>query len=398
MAKNMKNVCVITGTRAEYGLLKPLIEKINNDTYMNLQLVATGMHLSPEFGLTYQEIEQDGFVIAERNEMLLSSDTPNGITKSVGLGTIGFADIFTRIAPDMVVILGDRYEALAAATAAMIHRIPIAHIHGGELTEGIIDDPIRHAITKMSILHFTTTEVYKNRVIQLGEHPDRVFNVGALGVENIKKQRLMSKKELEKNIGMNLDKPYIMVTFHPVTLESNTVEEQIVYLLEALDSMEDYQILFTKANADMDGRIINQKIDAYVNRNKGRAIAFTSLGMIRYLSALRYCEMVVGNSSSGVIEAPSFHIPTVNIGDRQKGRVRGKSVVDCNCIPEEIINAMHTAQIMNKNDILRNEDNPYEGKNTSETILSEIKKHLEAGIEIKKCFYDMKRSSYTEKR
>lgn len=387
----MKKVCVVTGTRAEYGLLKPLIQKINNDNGLELQLVVSGMHLSPEFGLTYKEIEQDGFQITERNEMLLSSDTPNGITKSVGLGMIGFADIFTRIVPDMVVILGDRYEALAAAAAAMIHRVPIAHIHGGELTEGIIDESIRHAITKMSILHFTTTEEYKNRVIQLGEHPDRVFYVGALGVENIKTQLLISKKELEKSIGFKFDKPYMMVTFHPVTLESNTVNDQVEYLLEALDRIEDYQILFTKANADTDGRIINQKIDAYVDRNKSRAVAVTSLGMIRYLSALRYCDMVVGNSSSGVIEAPSFHIPTVNIGDRQKGRVRGKSVVDCDCAPKEIIKAIRTAQMMNKGDVLRNEDNPHEGKNTSETILGVIKKYLETGINLKKCFYDIKR-------
>ena len=384
----MKKVCVVTGTRAEYGLLKPLIEKINNDA--DLQLVATGMHLSPEFGLTYKEIEQDGFEITERNEMLLSSDTPNGITKSVGLGTIGFADIFTRIAPDIAVILGDRYEALAAATAAMIHRIPIAHIHGGELTEGIIDEPIRHAITKMSILHFTTTEEYRNRVIQLGEHPGRVFYVGALGVENIKTQSLMSKKELEKSIRFKLDRSYMIVTFHPVTLENNTAKEQFENLLEALDSTEDYQILFTKANADTDGRIINQKIDAYVNRNKERAIAFTSLGMVRYLSALQYCDMVVGNSSSGIIEVPSFHIPTVNIGNRQKGRVRGRSVVDCGCTPKEIMGAIRTAQMMIEDNILQNEKNPYEGKNTSENIINIIKKHLETGIDIKKCFYDIK--------
>ena len=290
MAKKYENVCVITGTRAEYGLLKPLIEKINNDTYMNLQLVATGMHLSPEFGLTYQEIEQDGFVIAERNEMLLSSDTPNGITKSVGLGIIGFADIFTRIAPDMVVILGDRYEALAAATAAMIHRIPIAHIHGGELTLGAVDDAIRHAITKMSTLHFTATEEYKKRVIQLGETPENVFCVGALGVENIRTQNLMDKDELSQNIGYSFDIPYVIVTFHPVTLENKTAGEQFENLLAALDQYKEYHIIFTKANSDTDGRVINQKIDQYVERNPDRAIAFVSLGMIRYLSALQYCE------------------------------------------------------------------------------------------------------------
>lgn len=386
----MKKVCVVTGTRAEYGLLKPLIKKIDCDKDLKLQLVVTGMHLSPEFGLTYQEIEQDGFAITERNEMLLSSDTPNGITKSVGLGTIGFADIFTRIEPDMVIILGDRYEAFAAATAAMVHRIPITHIHGGELTEGIIDEAIRHAITKMSMLHFTTTKEYQNRVVQLGEHPDRVFCVGSLGVENIKTQTLMSKKELESSIQINLDKPYIMVTFHPVTLENNMAKEQFEYLLEALDSLQNYLILFTKANADTDGRIINQEIDAYVNKNKSRVFAVASLGMIRYLSALQYCDMVVGNSSSGIIEAPSFHIPTVNIGNRQKGRVRGKSVVDCECTPNEIIKAIHLAQRMHKANALQNEDNPYEGKNTSETILDVIKKSLETGIDIKKSFYDIK--------
>lgn len=386
----MKKVCVVTGTRAEYGLLKPLIKKIDCDKDLKLQLVVTGMHLSPEFGLTYQEIEQDGFAITERNEMLLSSDTPNGITKSVGLGTIGFADIFTRIEPDMVIILGDRYEAFAAATAAMVHRIPITHIHGGELTEGIIDEAIRHAITKMSMLHFTTTKEYQNRVVQLGEHPDRVFCVGSLGVENIKTQTLMSKKELESSIQINLDKPYIMVTFHPVTLENNMAKEQFEYLLEALDSLQNYLILFTKANADTDGRIINQEIDAYVNKNKSRVFAVASLGMIRYLSALQYCDMVVGNSSSGIIEAPSFHIPTVNIGNRQKGRVRGKSVVDCECTPNEIIKAIHLAQRMHKANALQNEDNPYEGKNTSEAILDVIKKSLETGIDIKKSFYDIK--------
>lgn len=231
----MKKICVMTGTRAEYGLLKPLIKKIKDDRELELKIVATGMHLSPEFGLTYREIEQDGFEIAERNEMLLSSDTPNGITKSVGLGMIGFADIFTRLMPDMVVILGDRYEMLAAAAAAMIHRIPIVHIHGGELTEGIIDDPIRHAVTKMSALHFTTTKKYRDRVIQLGEQPDCVFCVGSLGVENIRSQQLMNRKELAQSIGFPLDKPYVVVTFHPVTLEKKTVREQFETLLSALE-------------------------------------------------------------------------------------------------------------------------------------------------------------------
>lgn len=385
----MKKICVVTGTRAEYGLLKPLIHKIDNDNDMKLQLVVTGMHLSPEFGLTYQEIEGDGFEITERNEMLLSSDTPNGITKSIGLGIIGFADIFTRIKPDIVVILGDRYEALAAATAAMVHRIPIAHIHGGELTEGMIDDSIRHTITKMSVLHFTSTETYRYRVIQLGENPERVKCVGALGIENIKTQKLMDRKELEDNLCVRLDRPCIMISFHPATLENNTATEQFENILKALDSFREYQFIFTKANSDTNGRGINQKIDEYVRDNDNRAVAYTSLGMVRYLSMLKYCQMVVGNSSSGIIEVPSFHIPTVNIGDRQKGRIKGKSVIDCGCSVNEIKNAMYTAQIMFKNNKLLDEPNLYEGRNTSESILSTIKCYLASGINIKKHFYDI---------
>ena len=389
MEITMKKVCVVTGTRAEYGLLKPLIEKINQDKDLELQLVVTGMHLSPEFGLTYQEIEQDGFQISERNEMLLSSDTPNGITKSIGLGMIGFADIFTRIGSDIVVILGDRYEAIAAATAAMIHRIPIAHIHGGELTLGAVDDAIRHSITKMSTLHFTSTKEYRKRVIQLGEEPERVFWVGALGVENIRTQNLMSKIELSKSIHFSLNTPYVVVTFHPVTLEHNTAQRQFKNLLSALEHFDEYHILFTKANADADGRIINKEIDEYVEKNSDKAAAFTSLGMIRYLSALKYCEMVIGNSSSGIMEAPSFQIPTVNIGERQSGRVRVESVIDCGNSVEEIIEAIRKAKILKKKRILDDLKNPYEKCNTSENIFSEIQKYLQQNQSTKKIFYDI---------
>ncbi len=385
----MKKVCVVTGTRAEYGLLRPLIQKIDNDANMELQLVVTGMHLSPEFGLTYKEIEQDGFKITERNEMLLSSDTPNGITKSVGLGTIGFADIFTRTGPDMVVILGDRYEALAAATAAMIHRIPIAHIHGGELTQGAIDDAIRHSISKMSTLHFTSTEEYRGRVIQLGEEPGSVFYVGALGVENIKSQKLMSKEELEQSINFSFDMPYVMVTFHPVTLENNTAQEQFENLLEALDRFPEYRIIFTKANADTDGRIINQMIDRYTEGNVGRASAYISLGMTRYLSALRYCEMVIGNSSSGIAEAPSFQVPTVNIGNRQLGRIRAESVIDCGNSVGDICTAIGKAKILKEKGMLQKIKNPYEKSGTSEKIFTEIKKFLLQSNMLEKRFYDI---------
>ena len=385
----MKKVCVITGTRAEYGLLKPLMTGIENEADMELQLVVTGMHLSPEFGLTYKEIEQDGFSIAECNEMLLSSDTPCGITKSTGLGMIGFAEIFTRIRPDMVVVLGDRYEVLAAAVAALIHRIPIAHICGGELTQGAVDDAIRHSVTKMSTLHFTSTEEYRNRVIQLGEEPERVFWVGAPGIENIKTQKLMEREELAESIGFPLDGPYVVVTFHPVTLEKNTAERQIENLLTALTYFNEYRIIFTKANSDTDGRIINKRIDEYVCQNRSRALAVTSLGMVRYLSALRYCEMVIGNSSSGILEAPSFKIPTVNIGDRQLGRVRAKSVIDCENDVDSIITAIEQAGKLKEEGVLEKTENPYEKADTSENILFALKRYMMNGASIKKTFYDI---------
>ena len=385
----MKKVCVITGTRAEYGLLKPLMTGIENEADMELQLVVTGMHLSPEFGLTYKEIEQDGFSIAECNEMLLSSDTPCGITKSTGLGMIGFAEIFTRIRPDMVVVLGDRYEVLAAAVAALIHRIPIAHICGGELTQGAVDDAIRHSVTKMSTLHFTSTEEYRNRVIQLGEEPERVFWVGAPGIENIKTQKLMEREELAESIGFPLDGPYVVVTFHPVTLEKNTAERQIENLLTALTYFNEYRIIFTKANSDTDGRIINKRIDEYVCQNRSRALAVTSLGMVRYLSALRYCEMVIGNSSSGILEAPSFKIPTVNIGDRQLGRVRAKSVIDCEKDVDSIITAIEQAGKLKEEGVLEKTENPYEKADTSENILFALKRYMMNGASIKKTFYDI---------
>lgn len=346
--------------------------------------------MSSEFGLTYREIEQDGFEITERNEMLLSSDTSNGITKSIGLGIIGFADIFTRIMPNIVVILGDRYESLAAAIAAMIHRIPIAHIHGGELTLGVLDDAIRHSITKMSTLHFVSTEEYKKRIIQLGEEPERVFYVGALGVENIKTQKLMSKEELSKDIGFSLEMPYVLVTFHPATLENNTSCEQFENLLAALDRFRQYRIIFTKANADVDGRIINLKIDKFIKDNINRAVAFTSLGMTRYLSALRYCEMIIGNSSSGIIEAPSFNVLTVNIGERQLGRVRATSIIDCGNSIDEISKAIKMAKVWKREGKLNSCINPYSKEGTSENIFYEIRKYLQQDKSVVKKFYDIK--------
>lgn len=387
----MKRIGIMTGTRAEYGLLKPLMQEINKDNDLELYLIVSGMHLSPEFGMTYQEIEEDGFEINAKVEMLLSSDSPAGISKSIGLGVIGFADEFQRADLDMLILLGDRYEALSAAICAMVMRIPIAHLHGGELTEGAIDEGIRHSITKMSYLHFTSTEQYRSRVIQLGENPERVFYVGALGVENIKKINLMTKEELEKSIHFEIDENTVVVTYHPVTLENNTVEEQFLNLLEVLDRNPKIRMIFTKANADTNGRIVNELIDKYAAQNSERACAFMSLGQKRYLSALKYCRIVIGNSSSGIIEAPSFGKPIINIGDRQKGRICADSVINCGYTQQEIQQAMETALTEEFENKARNCRNPYEKENTAANIISVIKDYLlNDKIKLKKGFYDIK--------
>ena len=387
----MKRIGIMTGTRAEYGLLKPLMQEINKDNDLELYLIVSGMHLSPEFGMTYQEIEEDGFEINAKVEMLLSSDSPAGISKSIGLGVIGFADEFQRADLDMLILLGDRYEALSAAICALVMRIPIAHLHGGELTEGAIDEGIRHSITKMSYLHFTSTEQYRNRVIQLGENPERVFYVGALGVENIKKINLMTKEELERSIHFEIDENTVVVTYHPVTLENNTVEEQFLNLLEVLDRNPKIRMIFTKANADTNGRIVNELIDKYAAQNSERACAFMSLGQKRYLSALKYCRIVIGNSSSGIIEAPSFGKPIINIGDRQKGRICADSVINCGYTQQEIQQAMETALTEEFENKARNCRNPYEKENTAANIISVIKDYLlNDKIKLKKGFYDIK--------
>ena len=387
----MKRIGIMTGTRAEYGLLKSLMQEINKDNDLELYLIVSGMHLSPEFGMTYKEIEEDGFEINAKVEMLLSSDSPAGISKSIGLGVIGFADEFQRADLDMLILLGDRYEALSAAISAMVMRIPIAHLHGGELTEGAIDEGIRHSITKMSYLHFTSTEEYRRRVIQLGENPERVFCVGAIGVENIKKINLMTKEELEKSIHFEIDENTVVVTYHPVTLENNTVEEQFLNLLEVLDRNPKIRMIFTKANADTNGRIVNELIDKYAAQNSERACAFMSLGQKRYLSALKYCRIVIGNSSSGIIEAPSFGKPIINIGDRQKGRICADSVINCGYTQQEIQRAMETALTEEFENKARNCRNPYEKENTAANIISVIKDYLlNDKIKFKKGFYDIK--------
>lgn len=376
---------MVTGSRAEYGLLSGLMRAIKEDSELELQVIATNMHLSPEFGLTYRNIEEDGFFINKKVEMLLSSDTASATAKSVGLGFIGFADAYEDLHPDMVVVLGDRYEILSAVSTALFYKIPVAHLHGGEITEGAYDDCIRHSITKMSHLHFTSTEEYRRRVIQLGEEPNRVFNVGAPGIENIKKVPLMSKSELEASLdGFSLGEKYLVVTYHPVTLENSTASEQIQNLLWALDKYLDYKVIFTLPNSDTDGRIIIQILNEYVAKNPGRAIAYPSLGIKRYLSALKYAKAVVGNSSSGIIEVPSFGIPTLNIGDRQKGRLAADSVVNCGPQKEEILEGLKKVLYTE----YKNIHNPYEGKNTTYDILRVLKNYPLEGL-IQKRFYNI---------
>ena len=384
----MRKICVVTGTRAEYGLLYWLLREIEADDDLRLQIVVTGMHLSPEFGLTYKEIEKE-FTIDKKIEMLLSSDTAIGISKSIGLAQISFSEAYDELKPDMIVILGDRYEIFSAVSAAMIARVPIAHIHGGETTEGAFDEAIRHSITKMSHLHFTATDEYRNRVIQLGEHPDRVFNVGGMGVENIKRLKLLNKEEFEESIKFKLNKKNILVTFHPVTLENNTAEEQFQELLNAIDKLEDTNIIFTKANSDTDGRVINSMIDEYVSKNKDKSICFTSLGQLRYLSALQHVNAVVGNSSSGLAEAPSFKIATINIGDRQKGRVKASSVVDCEPNRKSILEAFGRIYYDKFQQNLKNTINPYGNELASKKIVEIIKKTDLTSI-LKKSFYDLR--------
>lgn len=386
----MKKVCVATATRAEYGLLKPVIQKICEADTLELQLLVTGAHLSPEFGLTYKEIEEDGYPITEKIEMLLSSDTKVGITKSMAVALMGFADFFERCKPDMVVLLGDRYETLMIATAALIAKIPIAHIHGGEVTEGAYDDAIRHSITKMSQLHFASTEVYRNRIIQLGETPDRVYNVGALGVENIKSVTFWTKAMLERDLQISLDKDTVIVTYHPVTLDDMSAREQFTNLLQVLDEYSDIQVIFTKANADTDGRVINHMIDEYVKEHNDRCVAFASLGQVRYLSVLAFCRAVVGNSSSGIVEAPSFHVPTIDIGNRQKGRIAASSVIHCGYESTEIKAAFERALSAKFRLLVRQCTNPYEGVNTSQRIVDKIAEALGKSLGVKKEFYDMK--------
>lgn len=388
----MRKICVVTGSRAEYGILRRLMAAIKDDSDLQLQIVATNQHLSLRQGETYKEIERDGFTIDYKVFMAddEAPDTANTTTKAIARGVSGFADAFEALRPDLLLILGDRYEMLAVASAALIYKIPIAHLHGGEITEGAFDDAIRHAITKMSHLHFTSTEVYRKRVIQLGEQPNRVFNVGALGVENILKNDFMTREKLEESLQFRLTEKCLLCTYHPITLSSMSAEAQVLNLLKALELHPEYHVVFTYSNSDTHSQIIIQHIQEFVDQHADRCLFIPSLGQQRYFSALRHMTAVIGNSSSGIIEVPSFGIPTLDIGDRQKGRLAAKSVVHCGCSAEEIKDGLE--KVLEYSKQLKANDqqqvNPYHKEGTCEAILQIIKTYPLEEL-IQKTFYDL---------
>lgn len=389
-----RKVCVVTGTRAEFGLLRWLMGEIQNHPQLELQVIATGMHLSPEFGSTYREIEEAGFEIDARVEMLLSSDTNTAVTKSMGLGVIGFADAYERLAPDIVVVLGDRFEIFAATSAAMIAGVPVAHLHGGETTEGAFDEAIRHSITKMSHLHFVAADEYRQRVIQLGEHPDRVFNFGGMGIDAIKRIKLLSREELESSLEINLGTKNLLVTFHPVTLEGGASSAaQMGELLAALEGLDDTTLIFTMPNADTGGRELSAMVREFV-KGHPNAKVYTSLGQLRYFSCLAQIDGVVGNSSSGLAEAPSFKIGTVNIGDRQKGRLKANSVIDCEPDREAIQVALETLYSTEFQASLAAVSSPYGNGGASEAIVKVLAEYPLENIR-KKQFYNLSADDFS---
>ncbi len=385
----LKKAAVVTATRAEYGILKNVIDKIEKSDQLDLCLMVTGTHLVSEYGMTVEEIEQDGYPIAEKIDVLMASDTPASVSKTMGLAMISFAEAFERQKPDCLVVLGDRYELVSVCSAAMNAGIPIMHISGGETTQGAIDESVRHCITKMSYLHFPACETYRKRIIQLGEEPERVYNFGDVGVEAVRLIPEMTKPELEHSIDFLLDKPYMSVTFHPVTLEVHEAERQMQELLDALDTFRDMKFVFTKANADAGGRKINEMIDTFVSGHDNCA-AFASLGIRRYINLLRFSDGIVGNSSSGIVEAPALGIPTINIGNRQKGRLQADSIINCTPDKEEIMGAVRKSQTKEFRERARHTVNPYGDGNTSEKIVQTITEYLyQDKICLEKKFYDV---------
>lgn len=383
-----KKICVVTGSRAEYGILYWLIRELSEDPDVVLQLVATGTHLVPEFGSTYQAIEADGFTIDRKVEMMLASDSPTGMVKSVGLGVVGFADVFASLSPDAVVVLGDRFEMLAVAQAAYIAGHVVAHISGGEVTEGAIDDAIRHAITKFSHYHFVAAETYRQRVIQLGEAPERVFNVGDPGLDNIARLSLLDRAVLCAQLGLDATRPFFLVTYHPVTLGAEPAEPAMQALFDALDAFPEHQVLMTKANADAGGRQLSAMVDIYASQQPGRVVAATSLGQLRYLSAMQHCTAVVGNSSSGIVEAPALRRPTVNIGSRQDGRLRATSIINCAAEKTSIHAALRQAASEACQCAVRDTLSLY-GQGDASTRIRQILKQQPLGRHLPKTFHDL---------
>ena len=383
-----KKICVVTGSRAEYGLLYPLMKKIKNEKNFELQIIITGTHFSNDFGYTVKEIEKDGFSINKKVEMLLSSDTPAAITKSTGIGMIGFADVFKEIKPNAIIILGDRYEMLSTASAALFAKIPILHIHGGELTKGAFDDAIRHSITKMSWWHFVATEEYKKRVIQMGENPDRVFVVGGMGVDRISKSKLLKKNKLENKMGFKFNKNNFLFTYHPVTLEKSNLFKKIQEVLNVLSGLKDTFIIFTAPNSDTYGRKIYKIIYDFVKSYPKKSVFFKSMGHINYLSTMQFVDCVIGNSSSGLVEAPTFKIGTINIGNRQSGRIKAKSIIDCNLDKSSLKKALRKLYSKKFKEKLKNINNPYGQGRATEKILNIIKSKSLPKV-LMKDFYDL---------
>jgi len=384
-----RKVCVITGTRAEYGLLRWVMQGIKEDPELTLQIIATGMHLSPEFGLTFREIEKDGFYIDRKVEMLTSSDTSVGIAKSMGLGLIGFTDALDDLRPDLIIVLGDRFEIFAAVSAALVACIPVAHLHGGETTEGAFDESLRHSITKMSHLHFVAAEEYRQRVIQLGEQPDRVFLVGGLGIDNIKRLQLFDRAELETSLNFKLGLKNLLITFHPVTLENQNSAQQMAELLSALEKLdEETHLIFTMPNADNGGRELISMVENFVAKNTNTRAAFTSLGQVRFLSTVKLVDGLVGNSSSGLTEAPSLATGTVNIGDRQRGRLKAQSVIDCAPQSHAIYDAITKLYDFEFKQTLKSVVNPYGNGGASQKIVQILRNHDFTDV-LKKSFYDI---------
>jgi len=382
-----RKICVVTGTRAEYGLLRWVMEGIRNAPDLQLQVIATGMHLSPEFGLTYREIEKDGFAIDRKVEMLLSSDTPVGLAKSMGLGLSGCGEALQQLRPDLMLVLGDRFEIFSAAAAATVARIPIAHLHGGEATEGAFDEALRHSITKMAHLHFVAAEEYRKRVIQLGENPQRVFLVGGLGVDAIGKLTLLDRAALEAALEFKHAPRNLLITFHPATLENATAAQQMTELLAALHALENTNLIFTLPNADTDSRVLFDMVRQFVAEHSNARV-YTSLGQLRYLSCVRQVDAVVGNSSSGLIEVPSFGKGTINIGDRQRGRLKADSVIDCAADRQSIGAALQKVYSPAFQAQLKQVRNPYGEGGASEKIVQVLREHpLDAAL--KKTFHDL---------